>query len=49
MFTNQSFEEWGEVFGDEMMAAALNDRLLHDCHIVSIHGNPYRLRDRTES
>jgi len=26
--SNKSFEEWGEVFGDEVMAAALIDRVL---------------------
>ena len=42
--SNKSFEEWGEIFGDEVMAAALIDRLLHHCHIVNIRGNSYRLR-----
>src|SRR5215207_7147408 len=42
--SNKSFEEWGNVFGDEVMAAALIDRLLHHCHIVNIRGNSYRLR-----
>lgn len=42
--SNKGFEEWGQVLGDEVMAAALIDRLLHHCHIVSIRGNSYRLR-----
>ena len=42
--SNNSFEEWGEVLGDEVMAAALIDRLLHHCHIVNIRGNSYRMR-----
>jgi len=42
--SNKGFEEWGEVFGDEVMAAALIDRLLHHCHIVNIRGNSFRLR-----
>ncbi len=37
--SNQSFEEWGRIFGDEVMATALIDRLLHHCHIVNIRGN----------
>jgi hypothetical protein len=41
--SNKSFEDWGAVFGDEVMAAALIDRLLHHCHIVNIRGNSYRL------
>ena len=31
--SNKGFEEWGHVLGDEVMAAALIDRLLHHCHI----------------
>ena len=42
--SNKGFEEWGHVLGDEVMAAALIDRLLHHCHIVNIRGNSYRLR-----
>jgi DNA replication protein DnaC len=34
--SNKSFEEWGHVFGDDVMAAALIDRVLHHCHIVSL-------------
>lgn len=46
--SNKSFEEWGEVFSDEVMAAALIDRLLHHCHIVNIRGNSYRVRSHAE-
>lgn len=46
--SNKSFEEWGEIFGDEVMAAALIDRLLHHCHIVNIRGNSYRMRKHAE-
>lgn len=46
--SNKSFAEWGEVFGDDVMAAALIDRLVHHCHIVNIRGNSYRMRDHTE-
>jgi DNA replication protein DnaC len=46
--SNKSFEEWGEVFGDEVMAAALIDRLLHHCHIINIRGNSYRMRHHSE-
>jgi len=46
--SNKSFEEWGEIFGDDVMAAALIDRLLHHCHIVNIRGNSYRLRHHAE-
>ncbi len=46
--SNKGFEEWGEVLGDEVMAAALIDRLLHHCHIVNIRGNSFRMRHHTE-
>jgi DNA replication protein DnaC len=46
--SNKSFEEWGEVLGDEVMAAALIDRLLHHCHIVNIRGNSYRMRAHSD-
>ena len=44
--SNKGFEEWGTILGDEVMAAALLDRLLHHCHIVNIRGNSYRMRQR---
>jgi DNA replication protein DnaC len=43
--SNKTFEEWGEVLGDEVMAAALIDRVLHHCHLVNIRGNSYRMRE----
>src|SRR5215208_3865556 len=46
--SNKSFEEWGEIFGDEVMASALIDRLVHHCHIVNIRGNSYRMKHHTE-
>jgi len=46
--SNKSFEEWGTVLGDEVMAAALIDRVLHHCHLVNIRGNSYRMREHAE-
>jgi len=46
--SNKGFEEWGDVFGDDVMAAALIDRILHHCHLVNIRGNSYRMRKHTE-
>ena len=46
--SNKGFEEWGEIFGDEVMAGALIDRLVHHCHIVNIRGNSYRMRQHAE-
>lgn len=46
--SNKGFEDWGEIFGDDVMAAALIDRLVHHCHIVNIRGNSYRLRHHAD-
>jgi len=46
--SNKGFEEWGSIFGDDVMAAALIDRLLHHCHIVNIRGNSYRMREHRD-
>jgi DNA replication protein DnaC len=46
--SNKGFEEWGEILGDDVMAAALIDRVLHHCHLVNIRGNSYRMREHTE-
>jgi len=46
--SNKGFEEWGDVFGDDVMAAALIDRILHHCHLVNIRGNSYRMRGHNE-
>ena len=40
--SNKGFEEWGGVLGDEVMAAALINRLLHHCHIVNMVGTQMR-------
>jgi DNA replication protein DnaC len=45
--SNKGFEEWGTVLGDEVMAAALIDRVLHHCHLVNIRGNSYRMREHS--
>jgi DNA replication protein DnaC len=43
--SNRGFSEWGEVFGDTVVAAALLDRLLHHAIVIEIAGNSYRLRE----
>jgi DNA replication protein DnaC len=32
---NKSFSEWEEVFGDQVIATAILDRLLHHCHMAA--------------
>ena len=46
--SNKAFDAWGEIFGDDVMAGALIDRLLHHCHIVNIRGNSYRMRQHND-
>jgi DNA replication protein DnaC len=46
--SNNSLGEWGEVLGDEVMAATLIDRVLHHCYIVNIRGNSYQMRQHTK-
>ena len=43
--SNKAFGEWGSVFGDDVLAAAILDRFLHHCDVVSINGPSYRLKD----
>ena len=43
--SNRGFGEWGEIFGDPVVATALLDRLLHHAIVVPIEGNSYRLRE----
>jgi len=46
--SNRGFSEWGEVFGDAVVAAALLDRLLHHAIVIEIAGNSYRLREHAK-
>ncbi|WFB88433.1 MULTISPECIES: IS21-like element helper ATPase IstB [Streptomyces] len=47
--SNKTFGEWGQVFGDEVLATAILDRLLHHCEVVPINGNSYRLKNRLQA
>jgi DNA replication protein DnaC len=44
--SNKPFGRWGEVFGDDTVAAAMIDRLVHHSEVVSLRGDSYRLKDR---
>ena len=43
--SNRGFKDWGAIFGDNVVAAALLDRLLHHAIVVEIEGHSYRLRE----
>ena len=47
--TNQPVTEWGHVFGDEMIAAAVLDRLLHHSHALVVRGDSYRLKQQKKA
>ncbi len=44
--SNKGFGEWGEIFGDTVVATAILDRLLHHSHIINIRGESWRLREK---
>jgi DNA replication protein DnaC len=47
--TNQRVNNWGEMFGDEVLATAILDRLLHHSETLMITGESYRLREKRRS
>ena len=46
MTSNKTFGRWGEVFGDDVVAAAMIDRLVHHAEVIALKGDSYRLRNR---
>ncbi len=46
--SNRGFAEWGQVFGDPVIATALLDRLLHHAVVVHIEGSSYRMRQHAD-
>jgi DNA replication protein DnaC len=47
--TSQSVTQWGAVFGDDVIAAALLDRLLHHSHTLVIQGESYRHKQKRKA
>jgi DNA replication protein DnaC len=47
--TNQAVTQCGSVFGDEVLAAAILDRLLHHSHVLIIQGESYRLEQKRKA
>ena len=41
--------QWGTVFSDEVLAAAILDRLLHHSHTLMIQGESYRLKQKRKA
>jgi DNA replication protein DnaC len=44
--TNKPFGEWGEIFGDDIAATAMIDRLVHHAEILRLKDDSYRLRGK---
>ena len=44
--SNKPFGRWGEVFGDDTVAAAMIDRLVHHAEVIALKGDSYRLKNR---
>ena len=44
--SNKPFGRWGEVFGDDVVAAAMIDRLVHHADVVNLKGDSYRLKNQ---
>lgn len=44
--SNKPFGRWGEVFGDDVVAAAMIDRLVHHAEVINLRGDSYRLKNR---
>jgi transposase len=45
LIRNKPFSAWGEIFGDDVVAAAMIDRLVHHAEILALKGDSYRLTD----
>jgi len=42
--SNRGFSDWGQIFADQVVAAAIVDRLLHNAVVLNIRGRSYRMR-----
>ena len=47
--SNKSFIDWGEIFGDQVLATAILDRLLHHATTLNIKGESYRLKEKRKA
>lgn len=47
--SNKSYGEWGDIFSDQVLAAAILDRLLHHSTTINIRGESYRLKDKRKA
>ena len=45
VMTNRSLPDWGEIFGDTVVASKISDRLMHNAIVFNIEGPSWRLRE----
>ncbi|WP_231369672.1 ATP-binding protein, partial [Escherichia coli] len=48
-FVTKGFADWGEMFGDHVLATAILDRLLHHSTTLNIKGESYRLKEKRKA
>lgn len=46
--SNKTFDEWGNVFWDPILASAILDRIVHHCHLIVIKGDSFRMKEQKE-
>jgi hypothetical protein len=49
LFSNKTFVDWGDIFGDQVLATAILDRLLHHATTLNIKGESYRLKEKRKA
>ena len=47
--SNKTFDEWGNIFWDSILASAILDRIVHHCHLALIKGESFRMREQKET
>lgn len=47
--SNQTYSHWGDVFGDQILATAILDRLLHHAVSINMKGDSYRLKEKLKA
>lgn len=47
--SNKTFGAWGDIFGDNVLATAILDRLLHHSSTVNIKGESYRIKEKKKA
>lgn len=43
--TNKAFEQWGDIFSDNVLASAILDRIAHHSTVIKINGPSYRAKN----